>query len=233
MLFSRGALLSQTRSYFYNLNELEWLHLANNKSAGIPSGVETRLMGFPAFTGGTPARPAPASFVEAAARPVYALLNLLAIDGLNPFFGDVGVVPPLPSHAPRPAAARLATRHIALCGELWVHDDGGTRTTSWSRHFNRCERHGHRAAPHPVQHASPRSCPTGTVVAPPSDISKPAPRCGEAGFSTLASPPRVPPRARRTMLPPLPPCFARFIPDSQFLPKYWVYWSVRGAQRAC
>ena len=140
VLFSRGALLSQTRSYFYNLNELEWLHLANNKSAGIPSGVETRLMGFPAFTGGTPARPAPASFVEAAARPVYALLNLLAIDGLNPFFGDVGVVPPLPSHAPRPAAARLATRHSALCGELWVHDDGGTRTTSWSRHFNRCER---------------------------------------------------------------------------------------------
>jgi hypothetical protein len=76
-------------SYFYNLNELGFLHLANGKGAGVPVGAETQLMGFPPFTG---EGGQPADFAEASQRPVYGLLNLLAIDGANPFFGDVGVV---------------------------------------------------------------------------------------------------------------------------------------------
>lgn len=76
-------------SYFYNLNELGYLHLANGKGAGIPAGAETQLMGFPPFTGNGGQ---PADFDEASQRPVYGLLNLLAIDGAMPFFGDVGFV---------------------------------------------------------------------------------------------------------------------------------------------
>ena len=79
-------------SYFYNLDELAWLHLARGQGAGIPAGAETTLMHFPPFSGGTPTRPLPASFDEASQRPVYGLLNLLAIDNANPLFGDVGFV---------------------------------------------------------------------------------------------------------------------------------------------
>mgnify|MGYP006086641157 CR=1 FL=1 len=79
-------------SYFYNLNELAFLGLANNRSAGIPAGAETALMGFPPFTGGSTTSPSPATFDEASQRPVYALLNLLALDGADAFFGDVGFI---------------------------------------------------------------------------------------------------------------------------------------------
>lgn len=79
-------------TYFYNLNELSYLGLANNASAGIPATAETILMGFPPFTGGNASHPAPASFAEASQRPVYALLNLLAVDDANAGFGDVSVV---------------------------------------------------------------------------------------------------------------------------------------------
>ena len=87
--------IGERSSYFQNLWELQYLGLVNtsghsNEDCGnFMNWAEMELYGFPGMRGNGSC---PASFAEAANRPIYVAFNQLKIDVGNPNFGDVSAV---------------------------------------------------------------------------------------------------------------------------------------------